>query len=127
MFTLSFSLLAIPLSYRNYRQKWNSAQLSYGSYGISGDAGKCASIKCISAGGAICRFVNGRCYYNGCCHLRSHRVVGRRLWVSFAIEGYGDGPQPGRQKKHFISFHFFKFFKEGNPSAKMLVFKGPSN
>ena len=28
----------------------------------------------------------------------------------------------------FISFHFIlKFFKEGNPSAKMLVFKGPSN
>ena len=28
----------------------------------------------------------------------------------------------------FISFHFIlKFFKEGNPSANMLVFKGPSN
>ena len=27
-----------------------------------------------------------------------------------------------------ISFHFIlKFFKEGNPSANMLVFKGPSN
>ena len=27
-----------------------------------------------------------------------------------------------------ISFHFIlKFFKEGNPSAKLLVFKGPSN
>ena len=27
-----------------------------------------------------------------------------------------------------FSFHFIsKFFKEGNPSAKMLVFKGPSN
>ena len=28
-----------------------------------------------------------------------------------------------------FSFHFFilKFFKEGNPSANMLVFKGPSN
>ena len=27
---------------------------------------------------------------------------------------------------HFISF-ILKFFKEGNPSSKMLVFKGPSN
>ena len=28
---------------------------------------------------------------------------------------------------HFILFFILKFFKEGNPSAKMLVFKGPSN
>ena len=28
----------------------------------------------------------------------------------------------------FFIFHFIlKFFKEGNPSANMLVFKGPSN
>ena len=29
---------------------------------------------------------------------------------------------------YVFHFHFIlKFFKEGNPSAKMLVFKGPSN
>ena len=27
--------------------------------------------------------------------------------------------------KFFFSFSFKKFFKEGNPSAKMLVFKAP--
>ena len=31
------------------------------------------------------------------------------------------------QKKHVTSFHFiFKFFREGSPSARNLVFKGPS-
>ena len=29
--------------------------------------------------------------------------------------------------QHFIFVSFLKFFKEGIPSAKMLVFKGPSN
>ena len=45
VFPLNFSLPAVPLSYRNYRQKLNLTQLSYGSYGSYGHVGKCVSIK----------------------------------------------------------------------------------